>query len=60
MTSASFNVIIINDSVFERTEEFRLTFFRDTLPINVIGVNEATVMIIDDDDGKYVWVICNS
>ena len=59
MTSASLNIIIVNDSAFERTEQFRLTF-RDNLPINVIGVTQATVMIIDDDDGKYVWVICNS
>ena len=52
-TSASFIVNVIDDNVFENTEDFSLTF-RDSLPLNVIGANRATVTIMDDDGGKYV------
>ena len=50
-TNASFTVNVIDDSVFEESENFSLTF-RDSLPINVIGAGRATVTIVDDDGGN--------
>ena len=52
-TSSSFNFMIIDDNVFEYTEEFSLIFNPDLLPFNVIGINnQANVTIMDDDGGE--------
>jgi len=56
MTHASFNVAIINDIVSEDNETFDLIIELSSLPSNVTAINpeQATVTIVDDDDGKYI------
>jgi len=51
MTSVSFDISIINDTIFEGNESFSLNINPNLLPNNVsIGdYDEATVEIIDDD-----------
>ena len=51
MTTASFSISIIDDSVFEGNESFILNINPDLLPDDVtIGdYSETTVTIIDDD-----------
>ena len=52
-TRSSFTIEIINDNVFESTEEFVLTLNQDPLPFNIIVVtDQATVMIMDDDGSE--------
>jgi len=53
MTRASFNVSIINDSIFEFDENFTLTIISTSHPSNVTMTDPAqTTVTIVDDDGK--------
>lgn len=57
-TSALFNVVIIDDNVFENPENFLLTIDESSLPLLVTAAHpEATVNIMDND-GKFVCIIC--
>ena len=51
MTFATFDVIIINDSIPEDNENFGLEVISSSLPTGVaLGtINQATVTIVDDD-----------
>lgn len=49
-----FDITINNDSILEANENFILTINASSLPSHVIV--QAIVIIIDDDEGKY---ICN-
>ena len=51
MTSASFDVVINDDSILERNESFVLTIDVDSLPEKVTNVSiaQATVILVDDD-----------
>ena len=50
-TTATFNIPISNDMIFEATENFMLTIDNSSLPSNVrLGTSDqATVNIINDD-----------
>lgn len=54
MTSVPFQVMLNNDNILERDENFTLTIDRRTLPIHVAAINpyQVTVIIIDDETGK--------
>jgi len=51
MTSATFDVPITNDNIYEGNEDFMLTIDETTLPPNVRrgDPGEATVTIVDND-----------
>jgi len=54
-TTASFDVPIINDSMFEQNEVFRLTIDQSSAPdgVSITNPNRANVVIADDSDCKY-------
>ena len=55
MTFASFDVIIINDSMPENNENFSLEINSSSLPTGVIlGAVSQTAVTIVDDDGKLI------
>jgi len=51
MTSATFDVPITDDDIYEGNENFMLTIDESTLPLNVRrgDPGEAMVTIVDDD-----------
>lgn len=54
MTTASFNVPIIDDSMFEGNETFTVTIVPSTLPSRVVpGAGCVVTVTIDDDDSKF-------
>lgn len=59
MTSTLFNISIISDSVFERTETFHLTIVGGNLPNRVSfgDVRRTTVTIYDFGKSKYDNII---
>ena len=55
MTSASFDIPIINDTIFEGNETFMLTIDPASLLTNVdvtVGSPDQATVTIVDDDGK--------
>lgn len=57
MTTASFYVTIINDSVVEHDEKFELIIKPNSLPRNVIiGSPSRVTVILRNDDGKYARI----
>ena len=53
MTSALFNVSLIDDDVLENNENFFLAINQDTLPTSITaGTTDQTIVNIVDDDCK--------
>ena len=52
MTSASFDVPIIDDGIREDDEDFILII--DSSPVPVVDLDEVVVTIVDSD-GKYIY-----
>ena len=58
-TSASFDVNIIDDNIFEtRLETFRLAIIQTSQRFVIPTTPDRTSVIIIDDDSKFVSVIC--
>ena len=58
VTSVSFNVTIINDSMLETIETFNLTIVGDSLPTNVtLGIIDQTTVTIVNDGGSRKYAI---
>ena len=56
-TRAAFDVIIVEDNLFERSETFRVTINAASIPHGVVlGSLRSAVGIILDDDGNYDFV----
>jgi len=55
-TTASFNIIIINDSVTEESEQFYITVDPTTLPNDVVfdSLGAAVITIMDDDSESFI------
>ena len=54
MTSAQFNISIINNGVLEQNENFNLTINASSLPSRVFVTDPYQVTVtIRDDDGKH-------
>ena len=60
MTSVSFDVPIIDDSIFEGDEDFILSINQPSLPSDAVVGESATVTILDDDDRKYMSLFTSS
>ena len=59
MTEVALDVSIVDDNVLEGNENFNLTVNISSLPsrVNVGDPGQATVTIVDDDDGNVYTVI---
>lgn len=55
LTNASYDVVISNDILLEDNETFYLVISPSSLPsgVTVGDINQATVIIINDDSKKY-------
>lgn len=54
MTTASFNIPITDDNMFEGNESFTVTIVASTLPSQVVeGTDCVVVVTIVDDDSKF-------
>ena len=52
-TRASFEVIIIDDDMYERSEAFRVTIISTSVPHGVVlGSPRSSIVTIIDNDGK--------
>ena len=60
ITSATFNVTIINDNILERDEEFHLNITSPPTASKVIlGQNNQVRIDIINDDSKYIAILLN-
>ena len=55
-TCASFDVIIINDELSEKDEQFDIVIMKNSLPFGVTAGDKTTVTI-EDNDCKYCNII---
>ena len=59
MTSASFNVSIIDNDILETDKDFELVINMLSLPSSVtVGIPAQVTVTIVDDDGKYMKIYC--
>ena len=60
ITSATFNVTIINDNILERDEEFHLNITSPPTASKVmLGQNNQIRIDIINDDSKYIAILLN-
>ena len=52
-TRVSFNVSINNNDIYERNEDFTLIINPPIAGVTVGSPDQATVIIVDNNDGKY-------
>ena len=56
-TRATFDVIIVKDNLYERSETFRVTINAISVPYGVVlGSPRSAVVTILDDDGKHIYI----
>ena len=59
MTSASFNVSIIDNDILETDKNFELVINVSSLPSSVtVGMPAQVTVTIVDDDGKHMKIYC--